>query len=140
VVVGLVDSHKFPGIARVFRAILHTGFGIRRGEKRVFFSGRRVPGLIFEKGRLLDQTGVLFLCQTQLDNKPQLDKEALPMDQGTRFWRHLARVRQTLPSDLVLRLAILVFRVVRLARRFFTTAPHARANASVRAAIATAAA
>jgi len=58
------------------------------------------------------------------------------MDQGNRCWRHLARVRQTLPCDLVPRLAILVFRVVRLVRRFFTTASHARANVPVRATVA----
>lgn len=47
------------------------------------------------------------------------------MDQRNCLLWHLARVTQALPCDLFVRLAILVFRIVRLARRFFARAADA---------------
>jgi len=55
------------------------------------------------------------------------------MDQRKRFLRHLARVIQALPCDLFVRLAILVFRIARLARRFFARAADALRRIPLRA-------
>jgi hypothetical protein len=44
------------------------------------------------------------------------------MDHGNRCLRHLTRVCRTIPGNLLVRLVILVFRIVRLVRRFFAAA------------------
>ncbi len=54
------------------------------------------------------------------------------MRQGNRRSRHLTRVIDSLPIALLMRLAILVFRATRLARRFFERARLAPADARVR--------
>jgi len=54
-----------------------------------------------------------------------------PVDKRNRFLRHLARVTKALPCDVFVRLAILVFRIVRLARRFFARAAHASRHVSL---------
>ena len=53
------------------------------------------------------------------------------MRQRNRCLRHLTRVTGALPVDLLLRLAILVFRIARLARRFFESARLAAADVRV---------
>ena len=44
------------------------------------------------------------------------------MEQRNRYLRHLTRVLKPLPLDLLVRLSIVIFRIARLARRFFATA------------------
>lgn len=53
------------------------------------------------------------------------------MDQPNRSQRHLTRVMRVLPAGLFMRLAVLVFRIARLARRFFAAAPLAAADVQV---------
>lgn len=47
------------------------------------------------------------------------------MEQRNRCLRHLTRVIKPLPLDLLLQLLIVIFRIARLARRFFTAASDA---------------
>lgn len=45
------------------------------------------------------------------------------MEQRNRYLRHLTRVTKALPLDLFVRLLTVIFRIARLARRFFAAAP-----------------